>query len=89
VIVDILNSTLKASLALVMVLLVLWITQQLHYSFKVVMSVFLKCMLMIWRFTKVTDELEFFGVYTDWQSVTVRHSYILNVLLCNSIQSEM
>jgi len=39
------------------------------------MSVFLKCMLVIWRFRKVTDDLELFGVYTDWQSVTVRHTF--------------
>jgi len=39
------------------------------------MSVFLKCMLMMWGFTKVTDELELFGVYTDWESVTVRHTF--------------
>jgi hypothetical protein len=55
------------------------------------MSMFLKCMLMIWSFTKATTGLELFGVYTEWQSncKTCIHTcgYILNVVLCNSTQA--
>jgi hypothetical protein len=51
-----------------------------YYSIKVVMSMFLECILMMWSFKKVIAELKLFGDYTDWQIVTVRHTFAYMVI---------